>query len=240
MSGLHACLLGLRSLPAIRRLSGLWPDGSWDWGWGFWKSCWGPQPRPAKTEQKSASSQWASKWWLTTPVENHGEEQSRLLGMSHHCHHHPSPLRAPTLVFSKNLASPKWVMQWNPKGNSADPSSHAVSPKIMLTLQGDRWLRKLAQDTWNPSYREPSAFWKEWGLKEAEKAKLCGALLCLPQLCVSVLELTDNPVGWREEAEQFIVLRVSVKAMPLFTSQWPTVRYILHHNPVHAHTCVNI
>lgn len=40
-----------------------------------------------------------------------GEEQSRLLGMSHHCHHHPSPLRAPpTLVFSKNLASPKWVM----------------------------------------------------------------------------------------------------------------------------------
>ena len=168
-----------------------------------------------------------------------GEEQSRLLGMSHHCHHHPSPLRAPpTLVFSKNLASPKWVMHWNPKGNSADPSSHAVSPKIMLTLQGDRWLCKLAQDTWNPSFPEPYAFWKEWGLKEAVKAKLCGALLCFPQLCVSVLELTDNPVGWREEAEQFIVLRVSVKAMPLFTSQWPTVTdtfYIItQHTLIHV------
>ena len=41
-----------------------------------------------------------------------GEEQSRLSEQSHHCHHHPSPLRAPpTLVFSKNLASPKWVMR---------------------------------------------------------------------------------------------------------------------------------
>ena len=72
------------------------------------------------------------------------------------------------------------------------------------------------------------------------KAKLRGALLCLPQLCVSVLELTDNPVGWREEAEQFIVLGVSVKAMPLFTSVTHSKRYILHHNPAHAHTCVNI
>lgn len=233
MLGLHACLLGVRSLPAIRRLNGLWPDGSWDWEWGFRKSCWGPQPRPAKTEQKSASShsEWASDGWQ--PPWRRAKQTFRdVISLPPP----PSPLKAsPNTRIFKEPGQPKVGHAVKPKGKLSRlqlPCSHrdnADSPRGQVALETC------------PRYLESQLPWAicfQWGLKEAVKAKLRGALLCLPQLCVSVLELTDNPVGWRKEAEQFIVLRVSVKAMPLFTLQWPTVRdtfYIItQHTLIHV------
>lgn len=187
MSGLHACLLGLRSLPAIRRLSGLWPDGSWDWGWGFWKSCWGPQPRPAKTEQKKCIVTVSEQVMADNPC---GQPWRRAKQTFRDVTSLPPPPKSsestPNTRVFKEPGQPKVGHAMKPKGKlsrpqlpCSQPKDNADSPRGQVALETcPRYLE--SQLPWAICFLKRMGFEGGW-----ESQVMWGTALPSPAVCVS-------------------------------------------------------
>lgn len=140
-----------------------------------------------------------------------------------------------THVF-KELGQPKVGHVLKPKGKLSRPQLSCSQPEDKSdSLRGTGGFRNLTCDTWNPSYHEPSAFWKEQGLKAAVKAtKLCRALLYLSQLwsvSVSTMGLRDDPAGWRESSWLCWIFFYSSDFTHLTMTH--SIKHIVHHNPAH-------